>query len=88
MSPLTLFKAYERAMERKATAKHHRRRERGIAVESDHWAKVWQRADRQARKLGQRIREVLDGEFHPTCYLCGFYKYACTCKLGYHPRSQ
>lgn len=88
MTPLTLFKAYQRVVSLMDTIEWQRGSIRGIHVQGDYLAKRWQRRDRQARKLSQRIREALGGEFHATCYLCGFYRYACQCKLGYRPRSE
>ena len=86
MNTLTLFRAYERVVSLRASARSARHQLRGIAIDTDYWAKKYQHRDRQARKLGLAIEERLGGEHLKACYLCGFYESACTCEIGFRPR--
>lgn len=73
MNALTYFEAYEMAQHNKATALAGRRGERlGIAVDTDRYARQWQRAERQVRKFGHKIRAALgDLDQYRTCVVCG-----------------
>ncbi len=79
MKLLTLFNAFERAESKKAAALSARGDNFGIAVRDDRYALVWQRYERLAFKLDQRIRKMLgEPRFEdPTCWFCGYPEYTC-----------
>ena len=78
MKPITLFNIYERAESFKAMALANRGSNQGIAVHSDYWALTWQRYDRLAFKLVQRIRAALGQPmYEKTCWFCGYPDYCC-----------
>ena len=76
MNILTLFNAYQIAEHYKQNACDNRGTNMGIAVKDDHYALVYQRYERLAFKLEQRIRKAMGKPMyewaHKTCWFCGF----------------
>lgn len=73
MNALTYFEAYEGAQYNKEKALEGRRGDHyRIAVDTDRYARKWQRAERQVRKFGHKIRVALgDPDQYRTCVVCG-----------------
>lgn len=80
MNLLTIFRAYKTARKNAANA-YGDYRGRGIMVKTDIVARRYQKANRQALKLEQRIERILGGDvyFDDACIICGWRECACTC---------
>ena len=81
MKTITLFRAYQRAASRRESINGDYHGHYGIAVNKDDIARRWQKYDRIARRLEQRILERLgEGYTYPTCARCGYHFAACGCQ--------
>jgi len=82
MKTITLFRAYQRAASRRESANaSYGRYHYGIAVNKDTIARRWQKYDRMARRLEQRIFERLGASYGwTTCTHCGYHEPACSCE--------
>ena len=59
MKATTLFDAYSRCVTSRESAVSARGYSFGIAVARDAWALDWQRRDRQALKLQERLQRIM-----------------------------
>ena len=85
MQALTLYSAYKKAVLLRGWACDHRGSNFGIAIDTDKWARIYQRYDRLARKLDIRILEALGSTGaksyrQDACWFCGWLASACSCK--------